>query len=82
MSHYHKLVEQIKNLLDQPKEVDEITNGVKPGGVPPFGNLFSLPVYVDQTLLENEEIIFNAGNRCFSIARRSNDYLKMVNSLI
>ena len=40
------------------EEVENITNGVKSGGVPPFGNLFNIPVYVDQSLLENEKIIF------------------------
>jgi Ala-tRNA(Pro) deacylase len=33
----------------------------EPGAMPPFGNLFSLPVYVDQTLTRDEQIVFNAG---------------------
>jgi len=61
-----------------PEEVSEITNGVVPGGVPPFGNLFGIEVYVDKTLLDNEEIIFNAGDRSFSIAIRSEDYINIV----
>ena len=60
------------------EEVIKITNGVVPGGVPPFGNLFGLPVYADKSLLENEEIIFNAGDRRFSIAMKSEDYLLVV----
>jgi Ala-tRNA(Pro) deacylase len=42
-------------------EVLKITDGVLPGGVPPFGNLFNLPVYVDRGLLQQEKIVFNAG---------------------
>ncbi|MCD5382205.1 MAG: hypothetical protein LR017_02705 [Candidatus Pacebacteria bacterium] len=61
-----------------PEEVAEITDGVLPGGVPPFGNLFGLPVYVEQTVLENEELIFNAGDRRVSIAVRSDDYARVV----
>jgi prolyl-tRNA editing enzyme YbaK/EbsC (Cys-tRNA(Pro) deacylase) len=60
-------------------EVGEITDGVKPGGVPPFGNLFGLAVYAEETLLQNEEIIFNAGDKRFSIAMRSADYITVVN---
>lgn len=31
------------------------------GAMPPFGNLYDLPVYVDQRLGENERIVFQAG---------------------
>ncbi len=59
------------------EEVGEITGGVKPGGVPPFGNLFGLMVVCDPSLFENEKIIFNAG-RNISIAMRSTDYRNLV----
>jgi len=32
------------------------------GAMPPFGNLYDLEVYVDETLAEDEEIAFNAGS--------------------
>lgn len=59
-------------------EVSQITNGVKTGGVPPFGNLFNLEVIADKSLFENKKIIFNVGDRAFSIAMNSNDYLIIV----
>ncbi len=31
------------------------------GAMPPFGNLYDLPVYVDSSLREDEHIAFNAG---------------------
>lgn len=58
-------------------EVAELTGGVKPGGVPPFGNLFGLDVISDPTLYDNETIVFNAG-RTTSIAMRSADYRELV----
>ena len=61
------------------QEVNEITDGVKIGAVPPFGNLFNMKVVVDPKLLKNEKIIFNAGDRSFSIAMKSKDYNKLVN---
>ncbi|MBP6993849.1 hypothetical protein KBB12_01250 [Candidatus Woesebacteria bacterium] len=62
------------------EEIAEITQGIQRGGIPPFGNIFSNPikVYVDQTMFKNEKIIFNAGDRCFSIAMKSEDYRKLV----
>ncbi|PJA47104.1 hypothetical protein CO172_03065 [Candidatus Uhrbacteria bacterium CG_4_9_14_3_um_filter_36_7] len=64
------------------EEVSELTDGVKPGGVPPFGNLFGLEVLVDSLLLQNERIIFNAGDRRFSVGMKSSDYQKIVNPRI
>lgn len=60
------------------EEVIKITDGVLPGGVPPFGNLFGLPVVVDPLLFENEKIVFNAGDKSFSVAMKSSDYQKIV----
>lgn len=60
-------------------EILSITYGVLPGGIPPFGNLFGLEVYVDSEVLANEKIIFNAGDRRVSLGMKSNDYKKLVN---
>jgi len=72
---------KVKEILNSKKfsfaseeEVGEITGGVKPGGVPPFGRHFGLTTYVDPKLLEHEEIIFNAGDKAFSLAMSSADY--------
>lgn len=59
-------------------EVLDVTGGVQLGGVPPFGNLFNLETIADPTLFENEKIIFNAGDKCVSIAMKSVDYQKIV----
>jgi Ala-tRNA(Pro) deacylase len=60
------------------EEVMETTGGVKIGGVPPLGNLFNMRVVVDKKVFENDKIIFNAGDRSFSIAMYSKDYKKFV----
>ncbi len=60
-------------------EVLKITGGVQPGGVPPFGNLFNLETYVEEKLFENERIVFNAGDKRFSVAMNSNDYRTLLN---
>lgn len=63
------------------EEIDKLTEGVKVGGVPPFGNLFNIQVIADKTLFDNEKIIFNAGDRRFSIAMKSEDYKNLINNL-
>ena len=60
------------------EELREITNGVEPGGVPPFGNLFDLEVVVDPSLLVHEKIVFNAGDRSFSVGMYLKDYIELV----
>lgn len=63
-------------------EIVSLTGGVQVGGVPPFGNLFGLEVFADGKLFENEKIVFNAGDRRFSIAMKSEDYKTLVNPKI
>ena len=62
------------------EEISEITQGIQRGGVPPFGNLFFKPiaVYVDPKMFEHEKITFNAGDRCYSVAMKSEIYKRVV----
>jgi prolyl-tRNA editing enzyme YbaK/EbsC (Cys-tRNA(Pro) deacylase) len=59
------------------EEIATLTNGVQVGAVPPFGNLFGLDVIADPGLFDNERIVFNAGDRRFSIAMRSDDFQRI-----
>ena len=60
------------------EEVEKIS-GAQIGGVPPFGNLFNVPVYVDESFLNEPEIAFNAGSKEKSIIMKSSDFKKLVN---
>ena len=60
------------------EEIAQITDGIQIGGVPPFGNLFNIQTLVDPKLFENEKIVFNAGDRSFSVGMKSDDYKKIV----
>jgi len=51
--------------------------GLESGNVPPFGSILGLKTYVDKSLLENEEISFNAGSLTDSITMKLEDYLKI-----
>src|SRR5262249_9821346 len=59
-----------------PEELLTLT-GCTPGAVPPFGNLFGLPVLVDEELARRENIAFNAGSHTVSIVMRCADFLRL-----
>ena len=45
------------------------------GAEPPFGMLYGLPTYIDEHLLEADELIFSAGSHVHSMRIALNDYL-------
>jgi Ala-tRNA(Pro) deacylase len=51
------------------------------GGMPPFGNLFGLPVYVDLALEKDEAIFFNAGNHQQTVKVKYSDFKELVKPL-
>ena len=48
------------------------------GAMPPFGNLYGVPVYVDQTLTRDREIAFNAGTHLELIRMEYEDFDRLV----
>jgi Ala-tRNA(Pro) deacylase len=51
--------------------------GCEPGAVPPFGNLFGLPVLLDAALCANERVVFSAGSHGRSITMRCADLVRI-----
>jgi len=47
------------------------------GAMPPFGSLYSLPVYVDESLAADEAIVFNAGTHRDAIRMRYDDFVRL-----
>ena len=47
------------------------------GAMPPFGNLYRVPVYVDAALTQDEEIVFNAGTHQETIRMRYADFERL-----
>ena len=52
------------------------------GAMPPFGNLYGLPVYVAHSLAEEPEIAFNAGTHREVITMSFADYAEIVQPVI
>src|SRR5437016_2509897 len=59
---------------------DEITSlfpDCELGAMPPVGNLYGLPVFVDHSLTEDEEIVFQAGTHSDAIRMRYWDFASL-----
>jgi Ala-tRNA(Pro) deacylase len=52
------------------------------GAEPPFGNLYDMPVYVDESLRKDPEIVFNAGTHVETIRMKYADYEKLVHPVV
>jgi len=48
------------------------------GAMPPFGNLYGMPVYVADSLAEDEEIAFNAGSHTELVKLSYRDFERLV----
>ncbi len=47
--------------LATEQEFSSLFPDCEPGAMPPFGSLYNLPAYVDESLAADEAIVFNAG---------------------
>jgi Ala-tRNA(Pro) deacylase len=48
------------------------------GAMPPFGNLYRLPVYVERSISEEEFIVFQAGTHYEAVRMSYDDYAALV----
>ncbi len=64
-----------------PEEVMRITN-CEPGSVPPFGKLFGLPTYLDESVLENDFVNFNIGMLTKSVKISKQDLIKTMEPIV
>jgi len=60
------------------REFKDLFPGCELGAMPPFGNLFSMDVYVARTLTEDEQIAFNAGSHTELIKLAYADFERLV----
>jgi Ala-tRNA(Pro) deacylase len=52
--------------------------GCETGGMPPFGNLYGMDVYVSAKLAEDAEIAFNAGSHTELVKLAYKDFDRLV----
>ena len=78
-------LDRIRRVADDPAlelaSEDEVTRlfpGCETGAMPPFGNLFGMPVWVDDTLGREAETVFTAGNHRETVHMRYADFVRLV----
>ena len=63
--------------LDSEQEFKPLFPDCAVGAMPPFGNLYSMPTYVDKSLSQEEYIVFEAGTHTDAIKLSYRDYEKI-----
>ena len=64
--------------LATEKELGHLFPDCELGAMPPFGNLYGMPVYMDATLLDDDKIAFNAGTHRDVVHLHLEDYRRLV----
>jgi Ala-tRNA(Pro) deacylase len=64
--------------LDTEKEFKSLFPDCALGAMPPFGNLYGIPTYVDKSLAQEDYIVFEAGTQTDAIKLSYLDYEKIV----
>ena len=64
--------------LDKEQEFKSMFSDCAIGAMPPFGNLYGLPTYVDNDLAEQDYIVFEAGTHTDAIKMSYRDYENIV----
>jgi Ala-tRNA(Pro) deacylase len=65
-------------LLDTEREFKSLFPDCATGAMPPFGNLYGVPTYVDKRLAEEDYIVFEAGTHTDAIKVSYRDYERIV----
>jgi Ala-tRNA(Pro) deacylase len=68
--------------LAQEDDLKPLFPGCELGAMPPFGNLYALPLYIDKELTKDKEIVFNACTHTKSIRLKMEDYIRLTKPVI
>ncbi len=63
--------------LAREEEFERLFSDCEEGAMPPFGNLYGIEEYVDESLWEDEMIAFNAGSHIELIRMSFSDFEKL-----
>jgi Ala-tRNA(Pro) deacylase len=68
--------------LSTEREIADLFPDCELGAMPPFGNLYGLPVYVEASLAQQPEIAFNAGTHRDVVHMKFADFRRLVDPMI
>ena len=64
--------------LAEEEEFEDSFPDCEVGAMPPFGNLYGVPVYVEKTLAEDETIVFRSGTHTETMSVTYTDFERLV----
>lgn len=68
--------------LASESELMKLFPDVEIGAMPPFANLYGVPVYIDEHLASQHEIAFNAGSHSEAIHMKTHDLVKLSDAMV
>jgi Ala-tRNA(Pro) deacylase len=68
--------------LAQEAEFSGLFPDCDTGAMPPFGNLYNVPVYVDRVLTEDPAIVFQAGTHRDTVRIAYKDYARLAQPIV
>ena len=77
-----KILTKSKIGLAKKSEIRELFPDCEIGTIPPFGNLYNLRVYADNSIKETEKIVFTAGTYTDAVEMYYRDYINLVHPTI
>ena len=79
----HVNLDKLAAALEEPVrlatelEFSELFPDCELGAMPPFGLLYDLPVYVDESLARDKEVVFNAGTHRDAVRMAYEDFVRL-----
>ncbi len=68
--------------LASESELDWLYPDCERGAMPPFGPLYRQRVFVDESLTEEEQIVFNGGSHTDAICMRYGDFARLAQPIV
>jgi Ala-tRNA(Pro) deacylase len=68
--------------LAEEEEFADLFPDCATGAMPPFGNLYDVPVYVDQALADEEQIVFRVGTHRHTMKVAYDDFARLAQPMI
>ena len=78
LSDLREMLENQRIHLASEEELKTLFPDCEIGAMPPFGNLYGMEVFVDESLSQDEEIAFNAGSHTELIKLAYKDFERLV----
>ena len=68
--------------LAEEEEFEDTFPDCEVGAMPPFGNLYGVPVYVEESLTEDETIVFRSGTHTDTMSVGYADFERLVEPIV